>query len=81
MIIFQPDGKVQVVINMTVEDVAYAPANIHAVISGLMIMPSDELTEATKDGITFLLHLLNQMLPDERQMTRAADLLATDEGY
>lgn len=79
MIVFQPNGKVQVVIDMTVEDIAYAPANIHAVISNIMTMPGDEITDAARDGIDFLLSMLNQMLPDERQMVRAAQLLATEE--
>lgn len=79
MIIFQPNGKVQVVIDMTIEDVAYAPANINAVISNLMTMPGDEITERARDGVEFLLHLISQMLPDERQLARAAEILATEE--
>lgn len=79
MIVFQPNGKVQVVIDMTVEDIAYVPAHIHAVIANIMTIPGDEITDAARDGIDFLLCMLNQMLPDERQMVRAAQLLATEQ--
>lgn len=74
MIIFQSDNRVQVVIEMTPEEVASAPACIHEVVSGLM--ESRILSDKARDGVIFLLQLLDQMMLNESQVVASAKALA-----
>lgn len=58
------DNQIQVTIIMSIEEVANLPRNLHAVVRDMMV---GYLSDAGRDGIYYMIQILDEAMPDEAQ--------------